>query len=647
MKIRSIAILVFGMCILNMTLLALPDAKITTQITYTPSSISEGNSVTFSASFQILNETVSNFKIEGGIDGAVIYTRTFASVAAGATRSMSFTWTATAGTHTAFFRLDPSNGISESDETNNYKEISFTAAGAANPSDLAFNVGPQITPGDQLFTGTSLNIKAQIYNSYFPVTSVKLRATIDGAQVWQTTLAQMAANEYYWVDFNWTATVGNHTLLIAIDPDNQITETNETNNEWSYPFTILDPQQPPVNNPDIKFNGNITFSPFTPQEGDPQEVKVRLYNASSVTATNVNVVGGIDSVQQFEEIIPSFSGYAYKDVKFTWTTAVAGSHTAYFTIDPDNSIVESNESNNNLTATTNVAAKPTGPTPGLSCDPQWDLSIGIQTNFLGTIKPQDTVKLWARLKLTGNTAVNLKVTMGVDNKKLDEKVFAQFSSAQASDIYLIWKALASGTHKIWFQVDPDSEQNDTDRSNNRLEKDVTIEQLHSINSPEGIQSKLNPDPCERATSPNPDLRIVSFEQKPPYSNDKVFFKVVVKNESDRCVKGTGFAVYHDGISTGEPVFKFWMTPEGNISTSPYMTSSASNKWFMKANESKTIESYIAVSEIPNPTDCVITAAGNVPGYCRKLKIKADFEDKITETNESNNASPFKIFSWKK
>lgn len=627
---------------------ALPDAQTVSTITYTPTTIISGDAVTFSLNFKIVDEAVTNFKVEGGVDGAVLYTRTFSSISAGATRTMSFTWTATGGNHVVYFKLDPANAIAESNENNNLQELPLEISGVQQQTELNFNVGPQITPGDQLFTGKSLNIKAQVYNHNNPVANVKIRATMDGAQVWQTTVAQMAANSYYWVDFNWVATVGSHTLNIIIDPDNTIAESNETNNEWPYPVIITDPVQPPDPSDltDLKFNGNITVTPFSVQEGDSQVIKVRVNNASSIAVNNIKIEGGMDSVKMHEENIPSMNPYSYYDVQFTWTATVAGNHIAYFKVDADNSIGENNETNNTLTYTTIVTAKQTGPTPGLPCDPQLDSVNGINVSKGGTLKPQETVKLQAKVKLSGNTAVSLKVTAGVDDKILKEEVFPQYPEGQVSVISFDWKSNISGSHKVWFQVDPDNQQNDTNRDNNRLERTIEIAQFQSATSPAGLEAKINADPCETAASPKPDLHIISFEQKTPYSSDKVHFKVVVKNETDRCVKGAGFGIYHEGISAG-PVFKFWVNSSGKIVTSPYSVGGPSNNWFLKANETKTLLYYIPAHMLSNPSDCVIAAAGNVPGYCKNLKIKADFEDNITESDETNNASPFKEFSWKK
>jgi len=647
MKACFTAVLVCVFASLGTMIFALTDAQFSSAITYTPTTIVQGDTVTFTVNFKIIDEAVTDFNVEGGIDGAVLYTRTFASISAGATRTMSFTWTATAGSHIVFFRLDPGNNATESDEGNNQKELSFDAGGVQHTTDLNFNVGPQITPGDKLYTGTTLNIRAQVYNGNSPVSNVKIKATIDGAQVWQTTRAQMSANEYYWASFDWVATVGSHTLNFIIDPDNMIAEANEGNNEWLYSLTITDPPQPPDPSQliDLKFNGNPAFNPFNPQEGGTQEVKIRIYLASSLTVSNVKVEGGIDGVKLWEEIFPTMTGYSYKDVKFTWITT-PGSHSAYFKIDPDNSIGENNEGNNTINGTTNVSVKPVGPQPGLPCDPKWHAGTGLKGTKTGVMKPLENVKFWGKAVLTGNTAVNLKITAGIDGKTIMEKVFPAFIAEQESDIYLDWKT-AGGQHKVWFQIDPESQQNDTDRSNNRIEKDIEVAELELVTSATGIQAKMNPNPCDTSTSPDPDLRLTSFQQISPYNTTKAMFQITVKNESDRCVKGAGFAVYSEGIAIGEPPLKFWVDSEGKISTTPYSLGSPANKWFLKANESKTFQYSILAENVPGKTDCVIAAAGNAPGLCQKLKVKVDFEDTITESNETNNTSPFKVFSWKK
>jgi hypothetical protein len=238
----------------------------------------------------------------------------------------------------------------------------------------------------------------------------------------------------------------------------------------------------------------------------------------------------------------------------------------------------------------------------------------------------------------------------VGDKKLKEEIFQTFAVVEESNFFFDWKPMTGGKYTVWLQIDPNNEQNDTNRNNNRVEKQIEVSELQLSTSPAGLEAKFNQeqDPCESNSSVTPDLKLVSFTQKAPYEKEKAYFSIGIKNESDRCIKGLGIGIYSDTISVGGPALKFWVNSEGKISTSPYSLGGASgNKWFLKAKETKTISYYILSSNVNGKTDCVIAAAGNASGVCQELKAKVDFEDNITESDENNNASPFKVFSWKK
>jgi hypothetical protein len=102
------------------------DLKFTSAIRMSPASPAVGNTITFSVSFIPQGGTVTSFKITGGVDTTQVYERTFASIPADATRTVSFTWTSTAGNHTAWFVLDPDHLMGDANYGNNRVELAFS-----------------------------------------------------------------------------------------------------------------------------------------------------------------------------------------------------------------------------------------------------------------------------------------------------------------------------------------------------------------------------------------------------------------------------------------------------------------------------------------------------------------------------------------
>jgi hypothetical protein len=128
MKKLTISLFAFLLC----TLLAFAQTnpKWSQNITKNISSPSEGQNVTFHAELIVLGTGVANLKVIGGVDGSIKYNHIFPHLNSQAKQSVSFTWQATAGTHTAYFKIDPDNTSGDTNTGNNLTQIQFTVAGS-------------------------------------------------------------------------------------------------------------------------------------------------------------------------------------------------------------------------------------------------------------------------------------------------------------------------------------------------------------------------------------------------------------------------------------------------------------------------------------------------------------------------------------
>jgi hypothetical protein len=125
----SAAIILFGMSLFSHAAL---DLKFTTAIGISPAAPGAGETVTFAVTFKSEGAASANMKIVGGIDGAQKFERVYASIPANGTRTDSFTWSATAGSHKAYFTLDPAHTAGDSNYGNNNIEKQFTVSGDQN-----------------------------------------------------------------------------------------------------------------------------------------------------------------------------------------------------------------------------------------------------------------------------------------------------------------------------------------------------------------------------------------------------------------------------------------------------------------------------------------------------------------------------------
>jgi len=103
-----------------------------------------GQVVTFTATFTVNPGPATNIRAIGGVDSTNIYDRRWArSFATNTSQRINFTWTATAGSHRAFFTVDPDNVVGETNETDNTTQINFTVtATGTTEAYYANNIAP-------------------------------------------------------------------------------------------------------------------------------------------------------------------------------------------------------------------------------------------------------------------------------------------------------------------------------------------------------------------------------------------------------------------------------------------------------------------------------------------------------------------------
>ncbi len=464
------------------------DLKWKSPVTFTPASPAGTDTVTFKCRVKSGAQASDNIKIGLLIDGSQVNSMVIPHLNQDQEMDVTLTWTAVEGTHTATMMIDPDDTIGVENQLNNDKSVQISVAPAPQPAtvNLKWNGSVYITTPD-FQGGDMINIRAQIYLQYAALDNVKVITTVDGTQVCEQTVPHIDADSYHFVYCDWLSESGAHTIAFTLDPDNSINETNEGDNTLSAIRSITAPPPDPSATRDLKFNGNIAINPFTTHAGDSQTVSAHLYG-TAVTSNNVKVIGGIDGVTKWTHVYPTIvPGEAHKIPSFTWTTT-EGNHTAFFTIDPDNTIPELDETDNTLSYNIIVQPAPDpGPAPGLPLDAYWSKSRGIETSKNPPyIHTGDRIKIKAYLELSGNDAVDLKVTAGVDRRTLHTETFPKYQVIRKGWVIFYWNAQA-GDHIIWFKIDPQNKQNDTDRTNNHLKRKINVK-MSKGPVPKGIRN---------------------------------------------------------------------------------------------------------------------------------------------------------------
>jgi hypothetical protein len=223
----------------NVIAFAAVDLKFTTAITQSPDPASAGNVVTFTVSFKTFGGPVDNLKITGEVDGCGNFERTYAHINADLQRTDSFTWTATAGSHTVSFELDPMHTCGDSNYANNRIEKAITVGGGgpAGQPDLALVVTYDPT---NFAAGAGVTFSIRVNNNGTAASNA-CEMTVKKGGVTSVTipLAAIPAGNHLDKGYAWPAEC-NAVIEFKADSNSANAESNEGNNTWSHTMACGD-----------------------------------------------------------------------------------------------------------------------------------------------------------------------------------------------------------------------------------------------------------------------------------------------------------------------------------------------------------------------------------------------------------------------
>ncbi|MGK7879998.1 MAG: CARDB domain-containing protein [Crocosphaera sp.] len=308
----------------------------------------------------------------------------------------------TVGYHTIRLEVDFGNNETETDESNNFFEKTITVIGSAQ-SDLT-PYQPQDWDGEivistikgnhknanQITTEDTLYIDWAYLNEGEAATSnnFSTRLLLDGVEIetWDRTRSLLSNYYSYVTDFEINdLSVGNHTLRLEVDYENEESESNDNNNVFETTFTVVSGN----NQPDL--------TPFKPDDwGDKLVISTTTgtnTNSNQLTtddtiyvdwsyinqgnaASNVShktrlLLDGveIDSWTRDTPIDPNTYLFL-EDINLGQLTA--GTHKLTLEVDYDNQQGESNENNNIFEKTFTVQLTNPGTVPSTG-NPAFDL----------------------------------------------------------------------------------------------------------------------------------------------------------------------------------------------------------------------------------------------------------------------------------
>jgi len=302
---------------------------------------SDGENLTISVIVhnQGINDT-ANFTVALLVDG-VTHANNSLSVPADANATTQFTWLATYSNHTITADIDSTGSIPEFDETNNQlnKTLFVEDGQAPTINEITF---PEILYHNLNFSiiaNVTDNINVSHVTAFLGSANSSLGYNVS-SQIYQGHLVQPQ---------------GTYILTIVANDTSGL----ETTSEINLRIYGTDPDLTILTS-GMQFLSNVT-------ENENASINVTLHNLGGTAANTFRVEFLVDNVSQSNQTA-SVSAASTKVVIFTWN-AVYGNHELRIDSDGDNTVSESNESNNDKTRTIFVADVTAPTAPQLSSNP--------------------------------------------------------------------------------------------------------------------------------------------------------------------------------------------------------------------------------------------------------------------------------------
>lgn len=250
--------------------------------------------------------------------------------------------------------LDAAGEIAELDETNNTAQLPFTIA-AGSGSDLAVVADSlQFAPSPAL-QGQPLQLTLRVRNLGAEASTASTLALFasdprsGGARIAQTTIAGLAAQAEATLVVHVAdlGLAGDTPIFVAADADQQVTESDESNNLALYTLNVLPFADVAV------ASAAMTLVPSQPAPGAPQQVQAVVRNLGAQPARNVVVrlfEGSADTGVAVgnEQVIAELAAGAETTLSWSWTFGLQpGAHQLTLVADAT-AVVRENQEGNNL-----------------------------------------------------------------------------------------------------------------------------------------------------------------------------------------------------------------------------------------------------------------------------------------------------------
>ncbi|MEM3703338.1 MAG: CARDB domain-containing protein [Candidatus Bathyarchaeia archaeon] len=414
----------------------------------------DGQTITVTANVRNNGEESAENVIVKFFDGNVtIGEKTIPLLAPESNGTAYICWTARGeGFHLIKVVVDPYNAIIEPDECNN--EATRSILVGKLPFIGGIIVQASVMP-DTTLAGSTVTVKGSaIYNTTYgagePVAGAEVNIAIaDWVQVKTYTLRDGTFEAKVTAPY----TPGYYTIVVTV--------TDFTFNER----VELGLNVTQVEGIDLTISlSDISFSPPDPVEGQHVSITATIHNIGTQDATNALVAFYDGDKLIGNGTIDTVTAGGASSLSLLWDATPWGWHTIKVVIDPENTITEVNENNNQ--ASRGIYVYP--PLPDLT-----PTSIGFSDN---TPAVNQIITISANIKNIGGVSTsNVLVSFLIDGQLIENVTITQINGKGESKIAsIIYSFTTAGWHKVCVVADPDNSIVEADENNNRLCLDIYV-----------------------------------------------------------------------------------------------------------------------------------------------------------------------------
>ena len=415
-------------------------------------------------------DILSPFAVEFKDGESVLHSFTIPSLAAGQRAVLDLAVNLSAGSHTLTVTADSGNVVTEETKSNNSLSRQISVSPSATPADLTVSSVTLDKMAPNVHDRVVIN--AMIYNAGTATAeNFYTRIVVNGVALGEDyKISSLQGGGTFRLQIPYTVTKeGENAIQIIADVQNNVEESDETNNSGGVNFTAATIARPDLTIP----AGGLTTNPENPLPATVFEYRITVANIGNENAPSSRLVVSdgnpqmAGSVRLADAVVPAIPAGGRTTVSVDLKLN-ANKENIFIWIDSEDAVVESNEDNNLFRTAIQVTDR-----PDLMVDAH---SITLSHTNLTEGKIVALRAVVANIGSSASTPVKgrfLDRRVGGTTTLISEVNIPSVAAGENTEVSCAWSA-SGGVHSIIFEIDHENVLPEVTKSNNTAQKDVNM-----------------------------------------------------------------------------------------------------------------------------------------------------------------------------